>query len=852
MTDNNTELTFSPIPLNFFDPSAIEGIPCRFVHSKNLVKGVPIKTLHVDCSSCQKMKTGLGEYACAYFIAQESLEDPNFRSLIINGQTLDVAYHSQMLERIRHLLKIYKRTKLEAVREYSTYSCETCHDYLSSLFLTLKIMIISNPGAIYKQREFYRDYAKTLCSPCGTNLTTFIDNFEKEMLKKDDQWCRKVDASSSFNIDYYSSIVEAKSTKSTILAKTSHLEVLSSKKVNGYEIEICNEPFSFTSDTTTQQQLSEMFPVDNKATYNRRQKIYVVNAEPPSHLRDIILNLHSHITTDSDFENILSFSMESNNSRKVLNDKINQFLPLVLKDLGIDKAALTDEDHVMIRNKVTENTIGWGIWEIFLNDDNINEIFAVAGQPVVIETYADGKCKTNIIPSDEEYNRFVQLLRMNLRGADFYNNVLEAVIDPEIHPIHFGRSRLTLFDSPLVDTKSFIIRKHRKMQLSGSEVIETGTMTPAMAGFCTGMKRRNKSKITYSGDVGSGKSTIQYIFDTKVPKDSTIITIGDIVEFNLAEMGFQTLTLYADRPNEEKIGQTRDTLMDRALRIKSDYDMFTEVLNPKDTASWYHTWVAGKSGTTTYHAANEKNMLIRCADELKNTGTSDPFSKMNVLQTLITSRRILSVEGYKYRVTDLSWVANGEQNGQATITPLKIFKWDAESDTHRFYSDSFREMYFSEKLKEDVLYSVDTVKHAEFVKEIALYEKIWQSFWNCIKIYKKLEINNEIALGNIPHFRREIEVFTNLFDAQVNMYKKLDSTDWNHLTMLGKRQIYEGLVETVNKLCPDKINDALLLIQKLENTNPASIFEQEDINLQKLPNENIQSEIKHQRREINV
>lgn len=852
MTDTDTKLTFSPIPLTFFDPTAIEGIPCRFVHSKNLVKNVAIKTLHVDCSSCKKMKAGMNEYACAYFIAQESLEDPGYRSLIINGQTLDIAYHSQMLEKIRHLLKMYKRTKLEPVRGFSTYSCEQCHKYLSSLFLTLKIMILSNPGAIYKQREFYRDYAKTLCEPCGTNLTTFIDGFEKEMLKKDDEWCRKVDASSSFSIDYYSSIIETKSTKNTILAKTSHLEVLHSKKVNGYDIEICNEPFSFTDAELKHDQLSEMFPVDNNATYNRRQKIYVVNAEPPTHLREIILRLHAQISTDTDFENILSFSMESNNSRKVLNDKINQFLPLVLKDLGIPESELNDEDNVMIRNKVTENTIGWGIWEIFLNDDNINEIFAVAGQPVVIETYADGKCKTNIIPADDEYNRFVQLLRMNLRGADFYNNVLEAVIDPEIHPIHFGRSRLTLFDSPLVDKKAFIIRKHRKMQLSGSEVMESGTMTPAMAGYCTAMKRRNKSKIAYDGDVGSGKSTVQYIFDTKVPIDSTIITIGDIVEFNLAEMGFQTLTLYADRPNEEKIGQTRDTLMDRALRIKSDYDMFTEVLNPKDTASWYHSWVAGKSGTTTYHAANEKNMLIRCADELKNTGTSDPFSKMNVLQTLITSRRILSVAGYKYRVTDLSWVANGEENGQATITPLKIFKWDSESDTHVFNSDAFREMYFSEKLKEDVLYSVDTVKHAEFVEEIAMYEKIWQSLWNCVKIYKKLGIDHEIALGNIPHFRREIEIFINLYDAQVSMYKAIGSTNWNHLTMLGKRQIYEGLLESVNKLCPDKMNDALDLIHRIENTNPTSLFEQEANNLQQQLIENPQPEITTGRREINV
>lgn len=821
--DQNQNL--SPIPLHFFEPQSEEKTPCRISYLKQNIQNNIIRTLTVDCSSCPKKQCGLHEFACAYYLAKEPLTDPSIQSLIIGGKSVQSIYHARQLERIRHLLRIYKKAKLEPVQENETVACKICHEYLSSLFRTLKIMVISDPGMLYRNKEFYKNYAKQLCPTCSTNLTLFIDLFESEVGLRDPQWCKEVHASSAFRVDYYSSITEKKKTESTILSETSHLQVLKEKKVNGYTVQIATEPF--TLGDTSNIDLAELFPISKEGfEFNRRQKVYVIKNSTSDILQKIISTTYSLIINDAEIQSTLMFSLQSNEARSLISSKIKQILGSVLEDLGIDSQSITDDDKIIIENKIIENTVGWGVWETFLHDDHVNEITAVAGSPIIVETYQDGKCKTNVIPSEEEYNRFVRLLNVNIRTADFYNRVLETVIDPEKHEIHFGRMRLTLFDNPLVDKKAFIIRKHRKMQLSGAEILKFGTMSPAQLAYCTAIKRRNKSTVTYVGDVGSGKSTIQFIIDTKIPIDSTVITVGDIVELDITEMGFQNVTLYADRPGEEKIGQSRSSLIGKTLRMKSDADQFTEVITAEDTAAWIHTWVSGKAGTVTYHAASIEKMLIRCADELIITGTSDPSTKMTVFQNVVSSRRILSTEGYKYRVVEIAWILDDKNPANNLLIPKSIFKWDSDTDQHVFDPEAFTAIYHSDKFK-DVLYSVDTVKHHEFPQEIATYEQLWHSLLNCISIYQDLGLFDHIALGTIPHFKREIRLFTDIYDAQINMYKKNKKTNWGLLSVLGKRRIYADLLETVNILCPENTEKAIELIQKYENISPAPEFARE-------------------------
>ena len=812
----------SPLPQEFIDPKVIEKTPCYFRYQKENVQNNIIQSLIVDCSSCPKSQCGLHEYACAYHIAQELIENPQFQSLVIDGKSVQVSYHSHQLEKVQHLIKIYKKSKLNPVQEFDTPSCRACYDYLTKLFMTLKILVIADPGMIYKHKEVYKEISTLLCNKCSDSLYEFIMEFESDIQIRDPQWCKDVLSTSLFKIDYYSSLVEKKSTEHTILLDTSNLITLKERNVNGYKISIAANPFEL--GRTTETKLNELFPIPRESTeFQRRQKFYVINNTLSADMSKIISKLQKFLLNDTDTKRIQRFTIHSNESRKVIRSKVHQSIGSILEELNIKPEDISPEEMNIIENQIVETTVGWGVWEIFLNDDHVNEIAAVANNPVVVETYQDGKCRTNLIPSEEEYNRFIRLLTLNIKTADFYNRVLEAVIDPVKHEIHFGRMRLTLFTSPLVDKKAFIIRKHRKMQLSGAEILLFNTMSPAMLAYCVAIKRRNKANMIYVGDVGSGKSTVQFIIDTKIPIDSTMITVGDIVELDVAEMGFQNITLYADRPGEEKIGQSRSSLIAKTLRMKSDADLITEVLTSEDTAAWVHTWVAGKSGSVTYHAYSIEKMLVRCGDELKFTGTLDPFTKMSIFQTVVASRRILSTDGYKYRTVGIEWVIDEKNPNTNLPLTLPLFKWNSETDTHVFSPDAFKQIYNSPKFR-DVLYSVDTVKHHEFPQELELYEILWNALLNSVTIYKELGVFDNIAMGDIPHFRREIKLFTDIYDAQVNMYKKNKKTDWALLAMIGKRRIYTELLQSIDQLIPGRKNDALQLIEKYESIEPKSEF----------------------------
>lgn len=816
----NDSIIYSPIPRELLDLEQINKTPCQFSMPTDIVQGEKVETIEVTCEMCPKTKCGLEELACAHFITKELSTNHSYRSLIIRGKKEQRSYHSDQMGRIYELVKVYKKVKIEPVQESTCIACQVCYEFLAKLFSTLKTMIISDPGVLYKNREFYKVFAQNLCPSCSTPLMNFINLIEREFPSYYPEWSSFVDATTDYKIEYYVPIVESKKSDYTHLIDSSNLIPVSERIINGYTIRISYDPFSIGE--TEVSDLDDIFPISNTG-FTRRQKVYAISMELPDHVNQIISKLQNFIVNDPDTKRVWNCMIRSTAARNFIKSKVRQSISSVINEIGIDESIITNEEKEVIETKIVELTVGWGIWEIFLSDDSVNEIFAVSGRPVIVETYQDGKCRTNMVPSEEEFNRFIRMLTVNVREADYSNRVLEVVIDPDKDDIHFGKMRLTLFKKPLVEGHAFIIRKHRHMQLSGSELISYGTMSPEMLAYCTTMKRRNKCNMIYVGDVGSGKTTVQLIIDTKVPRDSTLITIGDIVELDMGGSGFQNLTLYADRPGEEKIGQSRSTLIAKALRTKSDADQITEVLSPEDTHAWVHTWVAGKAGSVTYHAANIEKMLVRCGDELRSTGTGDPSTKMYIFQTVIASRRILSTEGYKYRVVGVEWVIDKKDPATNLPLTLDLFKWDSDFDIHRFNAEHFKEVYSSEKFRE-VLYSVDTVKYWELPSEMEVYEKLWRALLNCINIYKEYGMFTHIAKGKIPHFQREIELFTDIFDAQVDMYRTKQNTDWKQLLLLGKRRIYSDLLTTIGEHKPDSLDDVINKISEYDQAEPESVF----------------------------
>lgn len=804
---------YSLIPLEFVDQSTLDKNYCGITESRDNIDNNLVMSLNISCRNCPKSTCALGEYMCARNIVHQLIDEKNYSSMVIDGKNANYIFDNHQIERVYGLSRIYKKAPLNPIKQNEGRICSSCHVYLTRLFQTLRTLIVADPGMLYKNRQFYRKYANGLCDGCRRSLLGFINHVEDGLEYLDPEWCQKIDVTRSFKVDFYTPLVNHKSSSHTVLVDPGNSETISERDVGGYNIQIANEKFKFGN--TTNNNIDRMFPLTNTEFY-RRQKLYIVDIGIPDNMVTVVEKLKEYIITDSETKRILRYTFKSNDLRKIIVTKINQILPLYLEELGFTDS-LTESERKLIENRVIEYTVGWGVWEIFMHDDQVNEFSAVAGSPIYVETYSDGKCKTNVVPSTEEYERFLRMLHINI-PVDFFNRVLETVIDPAKHPIHFGRMRLTLFAKPLVDNHTFIVRKHRKMQLSGGEILHYKTMSSEMLAFCTTMKRRNKSNITYVGDVGSGKTTIQFIIDTKIPIDSTVITIGDIIELDLCDMGFNNITLYADRPGEESIGQTRDSLISKALRMKSDMDLITEVLSPEDTASWIQTWVAGKSGSVTYHAYSIDMMLIRCADELRASGTVDPATKMSIFQTIVSSRRILSTEGYKYRVVDIHWVTDDINEKNSLPKTLPIFTWDGESDTHHFNVEAFNTVLNSDKFK-NMLFSVDTVKHVDLINELALYEILWKSLENAIQIYSDIGIMYQIAMGNIPQFTREVELFTNMYDAQVDMFRKNNSTDWEELQMIGKRKIYSGVVDTVQELAPEKISDVYALINRFEKTD---------------------------------
>jgi hypothetical protein len=112
---------------------------------------------------------------------------------------------------------------------------------------------------------------------------------------------------------------------------------------------------------------------------------------------------------------------------------------------------------------------------------------------------------------------------------------------------------------------------------------------------------------------------------------------------------------------------------------------------------------------------------------------------------------------------------------------------------------------------------VDTVKIKEFEDEMKLYSEMWHAIGNVILIFKNIGIFNLIAAGKIEQFKTETKLFTDIFDAQVDMFRKSGTTAWNELLMIAKREIYTYVINMAEKFTPANVGDVYNLISKYEN-----------------------------------
>ncbi len=367
---------------------------------------------------------------------------------------------------------------------------------------------------------------------------------------------------------------------------------------------------------------------------------------------------------DIDPRNIKDYQEREN----IFLDKIKE----MFKQGGLSKN-ITDEKLNQMARMIVRDMIGFGLLDIFLEDDDLEDILVPSTKKPTYVYHRDyGMCITNVIFKDEDelLRQIEKIARHVGRRIDQQNPLLDAILP--------DGSRVNATIPPIsLDGPTLSIRKFRRDPLTIIDLINYGSLNSDVAAFlwlATEGYGVSPSNILFAGGTACGKTTTMNAISAFVPQRERIISIEDTAELNLPHEHW--IRLETRLPNVEGRGEiTMDDLVKNALRMRPDRIVVGEVRGP-EARTMFTGMNTGHDGCMgTIHSNNAMETITRLTEE----PMSVPEMMISALDAIVMQQRIQRHgEGSTRRITEIAEVS-GMENGKPQLS--RVYKWDPKKDT---------------------------------------------------------------------------------------------------------------------------------------------------------------------------
>jgi pilus assembly protein CpaF len=268
-----------------------------------------------------------------------------------------------------------------------------------------------------------------------------------------------------------------------------------------------------------------------------------------------------------------------------------------------EAALLSEGERGALRRLVTERSLGLGPLEPLLADPAVDEVMVNGPGRVWVERGG------RVEPTDVAFGSAAEL-----------RHAIERILAPlgrrvdEAQPLCDARladgSRVNVVIPPLaLDGPLLTIRRFRRRGFGPADLVEAGTLEPALCDFLRACVRA-KLCVLVSGGTGSGKTTTLGALSSFIPDDERIVTIEDAAELRLRQP--HVVRLEARPASLEGRGEvTIRRLVRNALRMRPDRIVVGEVRGG-EALDMLAAMSSGHDGSlSTVHAGSPEEALRR-------------------------------------------------------------------------------------------------------------------------------------------------------------------------------------------------------------------------------------------------
>ncbi len=405
----------------------------------------------------------------------------------------------------------------------------------------------------------------------------------------------------------------------------------------------------------------------------------------------------------------------------VRSERIREIFFNIGKDVIRDVAdklqmSISGGDIEQLANILTRYTAGYGVLEILLGDERVQDIYInspVESQPILVFHQDWEECKTNLIPTKEDAEAWATRLRIQSgRPLDEANPVLDVDIG-----VPGGRARFAVITKSLSpEGLGFAIRRHRFNPWTLPLFIKTRYLNPLAAGLMSFLID-NSASMLIAGGRGSGKTSLLSAMMLELLPKTRIVSIEDTLELpidQLIKLEYNVESLKSRSViTRVETEMPADEALRTSLRLGDSAMIVGEIRSLEAKALWEAMRIGALSNVVagTIHGESAYGIFDRVVNDL-----GVPVTSFKATDIISISKMLRTADGlHRFR-------------RMTEITEIR----------KRWSSDPMKEGAFVNLMeysaKEDTLKPTDTFVNgeSEVVNRIAGLVKEWAGNWEAV------------------------------------------------------------------------------------------------------------------------